>query len=116
MAPAAIVSGLAGPHSSVHGLPPWNSTTMLSMTMKPIMVTSEAITARTGATTTALATFESTVCASDTGSDFQHSTLRYSRSPYTAPRPHKNTTTPSTINDQDEHNRRHRHSHLANPT
>src|SRR3546814_13888037 len=76
MAPAAIVSGLAGPHSSVHGLPPWNSTTMLSMTMKPIMVTSEAITARTGATTTALATFESTVCASDTGSDFQNSTLR----------------------------------------
>src|SRR3546814_856618 len=65
--PAAIVSGLAGSHSSVQGLPPWNITTTLSMTMKPIMMTSEAIAARTGATTTALATFESTVCASDTG-------------------------------------------------
>src|SRR3546814_9408787 len=58
--PAAIVSGLAGPQSSVHGLPPWHSTTMLSMTMKPMLVTSEAITASTGATTTALTDRKST--------------------------------------------------------
>src|SRR5690606_3623714 len=29
---AAIVNGLAGPQSRVQGLPPWNSTTALSMT------------------------------------------------------------------------------------
>src|SRR3546814_16668955 len=49
--PAAIVSGLAGSHSSVQGLPPWNITTTQSMTMKPLMITSEAIARRTGGPT-----------------------------------------------------------------
>ena len=53
---------------------------MLATSMKPIIVATPAATARAGATSVALATLDSTVCVSDTGSDFQNSTLRSLRS------------------------------------
>ena len=56
-----IASGLAGPHNSVAGLPPWNITTTLQIAIEPSMVASAASTAITGATTVALATLDSTV-------------------------------------------------------
>src|SRR5688500_2141967 len=83
---AAILSGWAGPHTSVTGLPPCTSTTPLMTTRKPNIVISPAMIASSGATTAALATFDSTVSRSDTGSDFQNSTLRSLRSSYSAPR------------------------------
>ncbi len=50
------------------------------------MVTIAAPTARVGATISALASLDSTVSRSDTGSDFQNSTLRSLRSSYRVPR------------------------------
>ena len=45
-----------------------------------------APTARAGATSSALAALENTVSRSDSGSDFQNSTLRSLRSSYRLPR------------------------------
>ena len=52
----------------------------LATSRKPIIVASAATVAITGATSRALAAFDSTVCESDNGSDFQNSTLRSLRS------------------------------------
>src|SRR5690606_4586289 len=70
----AMASGLAGPSAMVNGLPPWTSTNRLITSRNPSMVRSAAPIAISGATTVAVATFDSTVCASDSGSDFQNST------------------------------------------
>ena len=51
-----------------------------------------------GAATRAMATFDSTVSWSDTGSDFQNRTLRSLRSSNNALRQKKKTTKPSTMN------------------
>ena len=82
----ATFSGLAGPHNSVSGLPPCSATMPLEMIRKPIIVSTPAVMARAGATTAALATLDSTVARSDSGSDFQNSTLRSLRSSYRLPR------------------------------
>src|SRR3970040_1709817 len=84
--PPTSVSGLAGPQIRVIGLPPCSITTMLIMVMNPISVATAAITASTGATIATLATFDSTVWLSDSGNDFQNSTLRSLRSSYSVPR------------------------------
>ena len=54
--------------------------------MKPIEVAMAATVAITGAITRALNTFDSTVCWSDSGSDFQNRMLRSLRSSNRAPR------------------------------
>src|SRR5690606_987373 len=84
--PAMMPIGLAGPQISVQALPPCITTTALIITMKANMVRMATPTAMAGATSTALATFDSTVSVSDSGSDFQNSTLRSLRSSYSAPR------------------------------
>ena len=58
----------------------------LATSRNPTMVASAAIVAMSGATSSALAAFDSTVCESDSGSDFQNSTLRSLRSSCSAPR------------------------------
>src|SRR6185437_981480 len=60
-------------------------------------VTVPTTTAMNGATTVAAMTLESTVAASETGSDFQNRMLRSRRSSYNAPRQQKNTTKPITM-------------------
>ena len=82
----ALASGLPGPHSRVSGLPPWASTKPLTSNRKANMVAIHAATASAGATSTALATLDRTVSRSETGSDFQNSTLRSLRSSYRLPR------------------------------
>ncbi len=56
------------------------------MIMKPNIVTMAAATASSGAMTSAPTSLDSTVCVSETGIDFQNSTLRSRRSSYSAPR------------------------------
>src|SRR5690606_37674569 len=82
----ATASGLAGPNTIVTGLPPWTSTNRLIASSSPNITSSAAATASTGATRVAVATLDNTVWVSDSGSDFQNSTLRSLRSSYSAPR------------------------------
>ncbi|MNN68480.1 hypothetical protein D3C81_1841940 [compost metagenome] len=81
-----MVSGLAGPQISSIGSPPWAITTIEIITRKPNMVRAEAITAMSGAISSALTALDRTVDVSDSGNDFQNRMLRSRRSSYRAPR------------------------------
>ena len=82
----ASCSGLPGPQTRVIGLPLCSSTNVLSSSRKPNMQAIATPTAISGATSSALAALDSTVSRSETGSDFQNSTLRSLRSSYRLPR------------------------------
>src|SRR5690606_16559243 len=81
-----IISGLPGPQISSQGFPPCIITTALSISRKPNIVAMADSVASTGRGPTPLTTLEATVMPSDTGIDFQNSTLRSLRSSYRAPR------------------------------
>ena len=73
------------PQYSVNGLAPLSRMNRLTMTPKPIIVAMPISEASSGPTSSAVASFDSTVSRSDTGSDFQNSTLRSLRSSYRQP-------------------------------
>src|SRR3546814_10479984 len=82
----ATCNGLDGAQTSASGLPPCASTTMLSKMKNPNPAMMPVTVAISGATTTALASLDNTVSRSDTGNDFQNSTLRSLRSSNRLPR------------------------------
>ena len=72
--------------SSCHTFTPWKDSVTAKISNCSMPTTIPVITATIGASTVALTTLDSTVLASEIGSDFQNRMLRSRRSSYSAPR------------------------------